>query len=117
MAGKARPKGGLALYGSPQPPVHGEPARRAGFDRLCNVMLLPRASARGAPTTPITETTHPPGSTCAVSPGGENLPGVQEALGVEHRFQLFLQLDERLGLLEAEVRSFEHADAVLPRER
>src|SRR6266542_6004019 len=54
--------------------------------------------------------------TRAVSSGGEDLAGVEQAFRIERAFQPHLQVDELLGLFEREVGSFQNADAVFPRE-
>ena len=56
-------------------------------------------------------------STRAVPTRGENLAGVQQILRIEHALQVALQRDQIRPLFERQIRSLEHANAVLPAER
>src|SRR5258706_11674029 len=58
-----------------------------------------------------------PSSARAVPECRKDLAGVQEALGIERGLQPLLKVDERVGLLEREVRRLGETDAVLARQR
>src|SRR5207245_218692 len=48
---------------------------------------------------------------------GEDLAGVEQTFRIEDALDAHLQIDERVGLLEREIRSLEDTDSVLAGER
>src|SRR5262245_51956721 len=58
-----------------------------------------------------------PASARPMPRSGEDLARVEQPLGVEHALDAHLEIDERVRLLERQVRGLEDADAVLAGER